>query len=42
MPLIQLGLDFRAGRDTEALRSLTALQRINDQPAAEFWKAQNR
>jgi hypothetical protein len=42
MPLRQLGLDFRAERDTEVLRSLTGLQQINDQPAAEFWKAQKK
>ena len=42
MPLRQLGLDFRAERDTEVLRSLTGLRQINDQPAAEFWKAHKK
>jgi hypothetical protein len=42
MPLRQLGLDFRPERDTEELRSLKGLQQINDQPAGEFWKAQEK
>jgi hypothetical protein len=42
MPLRQLGLDFRAERDTAVLRSLTGLQQINDIPAAEFWNAQEK
>jgi serine/threonine protein kinase len=39
LPLKQLGLDFRAERDAEVLRSLTGLEQINEMPAAEFWKA---
>jgi hypothetical protein len=42
MPLKQLGLDFRAERDAEVLRSLTSLEQINELPAAEFWKAHEK
>jgi hypothetical protein len=42
MPLEQLWLDFRAERDAEVLRSVTDLEQINDVPAAEFWKAQDK
>jgi Leucine-rich repeat (LRR) protein len=42
MRLRQLGLDFRAERDAEVLRSLTGLQQINDMPATDFWKAQQK
>jgi hypothetical protein len=38
MPLKELYFDFRADRDADVLRSLTALTIINDKPAAEFWK----
>ena len=42
MPRKQLGLDFRAERDAEVLRSLTGLEQINEMPAAEFWKAHQK
>jgi hypothetical protein len=38
MPLKELFCDFQRERDAEALRSLTTLERINDKPAADFWK----
>jgi hypothetical protein len=38
MPLKELSCDFQRERDAEILRSLTALERINDKPAADFWK----
>jgi hypothetical protein len=38
MPLKELSCDFKPERDTEILRSLKSLQRINGKPAAEFWK----
>jgi len=38
MPLKELGCDFQPERDTEILRSLTTLERINEKPAADFWK----
>jgi tRNA A-37 threonylcarbamoyl transferase component Bud32 len=38
MALKSLGCDFRRERDLEILRSLTSLERINDKPAADFWK----
>ena len=37
MPLPHLHLDFDPQRDTEILRGLTTLQKINNQPATEFW-----
>jgi hypothetical protein len=42
MPLSQIYLDFDSKRDGEILHSLTTLQKINDKPAAEFWKAVNQ
>jgi hypothetical protein len=42
MPLKQLWLDLPPGPDTEVLRSLKGLEQINDTPAAEFWKAQEK
>jgi len=39
MPLKELSCDFQAKRDAEILRSLTTLEKINGQPAADFWKA---
>jgi len=39
MPLAELTCDFDADRDAELLRSIPALAKINDLPAAEFWKA---
>ena len=38
MPLKELWCDFRPKRDTEVLRSLTTLERINGKPVAQFWK----
>jgi len=37
LPLKQLGFDYRPDR-AEFLRSFAALEVINDEPAAEFWK----
>ena len=39
MPLGELSCDFQAKRDAEILRSIKTLKKINDQPAADFWKA---
>src|SRR5207245_2728515 len=36
--LKQLDCDFNPWRDTESLKSMKSLQKINDQRAAEFWK----
>jgi hypothetical protein len=41
-PLEQLWLDLPPGPGTEVLRSLKGLKQINDKPAAEFWKAQEK
>ncbi len=38
LPLKQIYLDFDQKRDSEVLRSLTTLQKINETPAAEFRK----
>ena len=38
IPLKEIGGDFKPGRDSEILRSLTTLETINGKPAAEFWK----
>jgi hypothetical protein len=38
MPLKDLACDFQRVRDAEVLRSLTTLEKINDKPAADFWK----
>jgi hypothetical protein len=38
MPLKELLCDFQRERDAALLRSLTTLERINDKPAADFWK----
>jgi Leucine-rich repeat (LRR) protein len=38
MRLKELFCDFQRERDAEVLRSLTTLDRINDKPAADFWK----
>jgi hypothetical protein len=37
-PLKILGCDFKPERDAELLRSIKTLERINNKPAAEFWK----
>ena len=41
MPLKELGCDFRPERDTEILRSIKTLEKINGKPAAQFWKEVN-
>lgn len=38
MPLKDLNCDFKSERDTAILRSIQTLEKINDLPAAEFWK----
>lgn len=38
MPLTQIYLNFKPERDTELLRAIRTLEKINDKPAAEFWK----
>jgi len=38
MRLKELLCDFQRERDAAILRSLTTLERINDKPAADFWK----
>ncbi|QDV35218.1 protein kinase domain-containing protein [Tautonia plasticadhaerens] len=38
MPLKELSCDFQPERDAEILRSIQTLEKINDKPAAEFWK----
>jgi Leucine-rich repeat (LRR) protein len=38
MPLTWFRCDFDPQRDTEVLRSIKTLEKINNQPAAEFWK----
>lgn len=38
LPLRTLHCNFQVDRDTGILRSLETLTRINDRPAAEFWK----
>ena len=42
MPLKQLWLAYQPERDAEVLRSLQGLEQINDLPAGEFWKAQEK
>jgi hypothetical protein len=42
MPLEQIWLDLPPGPGAEVLRSLKGLKQINDKPAAEFWKAQEK
>src|SRR5262249_44586726 len=39
MPLQELECDFRPGRDARLLRPVKTLQKINGQPADEFWAA---
>jgi hypothetical protein len=38
MRLKEIHCDFQRERDTSLLRSLTTLERVNDKPAADFWK----
>jgi hypothetical protein len=38
MRLKAIDCNFERERDAALLRSLTTLQRINDKPAADFWK----
>jgi hypothetical protein len=42
MPLKELWIDYQPGRDAAVLRSFKELERINDVPAAEFWKAHHK
>ncbi|MGE0759926.1 MAG: hypothetical protein AB7O38_23120, partial [Pirellulaceae bacterium] len=37
-PLISLICDFQPTRDTDVLRAIKTLEKINGKPAAEFWK----
>jgi eukaryotic-like serine/threonine-protein kinase len=37
-PLKELWCDFKAERDAAILRSIKTLEKINDKPAADFWK----
>ena len=41
MPLKVLWCDFKPERDAEILRSIETLEKINDKPAADFWKEVN-
>jgi hypothetical protein len=38
MPLTYVQCDFQYDRDAAILRSLKTLEKINDKPAASFWK----
>jgi hypothetical protein len=38
MPLEEIRCDFKPERDADILRSIKTLEKINDKPAAEFWK----
>jgi Leucine-rich repeat (LRR) protein len=38
MPLKEVYCDFKPERDAEILRSIKTLERINEKPAAQFWK----
>jgi hypothetical protein len=38
MPLKELQCDFKVERDTEILRSINTLEKINGKPAQDFWK----
>jgi hypothetical protein len=38
MPLQELQCDFKPERDTEILRSIKTLEKINDKPVKQFWK----
>jgi hypothetical protein len=38
MPLKTLHCEFKPERDTEVLRSIKTLEKINNTPAADFWK----
>jgi hypothetical protein len=38
LPLKRLSCDFQPERDAALLRSIKSLERINEKPAAEFWK----
>src|SRR5262249_21811052 len=40
-PLKGVWCDFKPERDTELLRSIKTLEKINGKPAAEFWKQVN-
>jgi len=38
MPLTELKCDFKPERDADILRCVKTLEKINDKPAAQFWK----
>ena len=38
MPLREIRCDFQPKRDSGILRSIKTLEKINDKPAAQFWK----
>jgi len=38
MPLKDLFGDFKPERDAELLHSIKTLEKINNKPAADFWK----
>jgi hypothetical protein len=38
MPLQEISCNFKPERDAVILRSIKTLEKINDKPAAEFWK----
>jgi hypothetical protein len=38
IPLKELLCDFKAERDTQALRSLKTLEKINGKPVKQFWQ----
>ena len=42
MPLQELRCDLRSEKDVEVLRSITTLQSINGEPAAQFWNKQKQ
>jgi hypothetical protein len=42
IPLKQLWLDYQPERDALVLRSKKGLEQINDKPAKQFWKAQEK
>jgi hypothetical protein len=38
MPITEFACDLQPRRDTEVVRSMTGLKRMNGKPAREFWK----
>lgn len=41
MPLVSIKCNFRPERHSQLLQGMPSLRTINDQPVAEFWKAQD-